>query len=175
MKILYRLFLAVILIAFVSLPTSAQKVQTDYDHSVGFTQYHTYSWGQVHSTDPLFEQRIRDAVDHDLQAKGWQSIPEGGNATVTAIGVKRNQTEYQTFYDGFGPGWGWRGWGGPSTSTTTVEHVPVGSLVVDIYDTASQHLIWRGKACETLTNNPDKNTKKLTKAVNKLFAKFPPK
>jgi hypothetical protein len=67
MNILRRISvtLALVVILF-SVPALAQKVETDYDHSVNFNQYHTYSWGHVRSTDPFFEQRIRDAVDHDL-------------------------------------------------------------------------------------------------------------
>jgi hypothetical protein len=60
-------------------------------------------------------------------------------------------------------------------ATTTVEKVPVGTLVVDIYDTSTQQLIWRGLAHDQLSDKPDKDTKKLEKAVNKMFDKFPPR
>ena len=175
MNILQRVFVTLaVAVVFFSIPALAQKVETDYDHSVNFSQYHTYSWGHVHSTDPLFEQRIRDAVDHDLQAKGWQVVPVGGDVTLTAVAIKKNQAEYTTFYDGLGGGWRWHGWGG-GMATTTVEKVPVGTLVVDIYDTSTKHLVWRGLAHDQLSNKPDKDTKKLEKAVDKLFDKFPPR
>ena len=175
MNILQRVFVTLaVAVVFFSIPALAQKVETDYDHSVNFSQYHTYSWGHVHSTDPLFEQRIRDAVDHDLQAKGWQVVPVGGDVTLTAVAIKKNQAEYTTFYDGLGGGWRWHGWGG-GMATTTVEKVPVGTLVVDIYDTPTKHLVWRGLAHDQLSDNPDKDTKKLEKAVDKLFGKFPPR
>jgi hypothetical protein len=164
--------LALVVVLF-SIPALAQKVETDYDHSVNFSQYHTYSWGNVRSTDSFFEQRIRDAVDHELQAKGWQLVPAGGDVTLTAVAIKRNQAEYTTFYDGLGGGWRWHGWGG--MATTTVENIPVGTLVVDIYDTSTKQLIWRGLAHDQLTNKPDKDTKKLERAVDKLFDRFPPR
>jgi len=160
--------------AFFSIPALAQKVETDYDHSAHFSEYHTYSWGQVHATDPLFEGRIRDAVDRDLQSKGWQQVPSGGDATLTAVTVRKDQAEYNTFYNGLGPGWGWRGWGEEGMATTTVEHVPIGTLVVDIYDSSSKHLVWRGMAHDQLSDKPEKNTPKARKAVDKLFDKFPP-
>jgi hypothetical protein len=173
---LRRALLATILgVAILSIPMLAQQVNTDYDHSANFSQYHTYSWGQVHASDPLFEPRIRNAVDHDLQSKGWQQVPSGGDVTLTAVGAKTNKQEYNTFYDGLGPGWGWRGWGGGGISTTTVQNVPVGTLVVDIYDTSSKRLVWRGIANDTLSDKPDKNSQKLEKAVDKMFQKFPPK
>jgi len=39
--------IAALLAAFLSLPALAQKVETDYDHAVNFSQYHTYSWGRA--------------------------------------------------------------------------------------------------------------------------------
>ena len=172
MSVLRRfLLMTALLTTFVSLPATAQKVETDYDHSVNFSQFHTYSWGHVHSSDPFAEQRIREDVDHILQAHGWQKLDSGGDVTVTAIAVRRNRTEYETFYNGLGPGWRWHGWGG--ISTTTIETVPVGTLVIDIYQTGSHHLVWRGMAHNTLSDNPDKNAKKLEKTVNKMFEKFP--
>jgi hypothetical protein len=177
MKLLQKCLAAAALAAMsFSLPALAQTVETDYDHSVNFSQYHTYSWGHVHATDPLFEGRIRDAVDRDLQAKGWQLVlaPAGGDVTVMAVAIKRNQMEYNTFYDGLGSGWRWHGWG-TGMATTTVEKVPVGTLIVDIYDSTSQHLVWRGMAHDQLSDKPEKNTKKLQKAVDKMFDKFPPR
>jgi len=35
-------------------------------------------------------------------------------------------------------------------------------------------LIWRSAASDTLSGNPEKNTKKLDKEVHKMFQHFPP-
>ena len=88
----------------------AQDVKTDYDHHVNFSQYHTYYWERVKTTNPLWENRIKDAVDHELQAKGWQRVDSGGDVAITAVGSAHDQREYQTFYDGLG---GWRWGAGP--------------------------------------------------------------
>jgi hypothetical protein len=56
-----------------------------------------------------------------------------------------------------------------------VDKIPIGTLVVDAYDTSTQHLVWRGLAHDQLSDKPDKDTKKLEKAVDKLFDKFPPR
>jgi Domain of unknown function (DUF4136) len=165
--------MAALAVAFFAISASAQKVVTDYDHTANFSQYHTYSWGHVHSSDPLFEQRIRDAVDRDLQAKGWQPVPDGGDVTLTAVLIKRHQDEYNTFYTGLG-GWRWHGWGG-GMATTTIDRVPVGTLIVDMYDTNSKQLIWRGEAQDQMSDKPEKDTTKLEKAVDKMLEKFPPR
>ena len=162
-----------------ALPVLAQKISTDYNHSTDFSQYHTYSWSRVQTSDPLNQDRVKQAVDQDLTAKGWQMVPSGGNVAITAVGATRNQQEYNSFYNGFGGGgFGWRrGWGGGGfgDTTTTVEQIPIGTLVVDMYDTGSKQLVWRGTASDTLSSKPEKNTQKLDKAINKMFDKFPPK
>jgi hypothetical protein len=60
-------------------------------------------------------------------------------------------------------------------ATTTVDNVEVGTLVIDMYDSASKHLVWRGMAHGQLSDKPEKNTEKLQKAVKKMFGKFPPR
>jgi Domain of unknown function (DUF4136) len=162
----------------------AQSVQTDYDHTASFGQYHTFSFYKVQTPDPLFVDRIRDEITKDLSAKGLQMVESGGDLTVTAIETTKDTQEYNTFYDGLGGagfGWsGWRGWGGGwgggiGDASTTVTNVPVGTLLVDLYDGKTHQLVWRGTSHEDLSSNPAKNTSTLDKAVNKMFDKYPPK
>lgn len=152
--------------------TAAQDVNTDYDKNVVFERYHTYSWGKVQTSNPLWQSRIEDAVDKSLSEKGWQKVQSGGDVVVAAVGATQNQQEYQTFYDGMG-GWRWGGFG--NMATTTVQNYKIGTLVVDMYDASNKHLIWRGAASETLSKDPEHNEKNLDKAVDKMFKKFPPK
>jgi hypothetical protein len=79
----------------------------------------------------------------------------------------------ETFYDGFGGGWRWRGFG-DSTATTTTEITRVGTLVVDIFDAQTQKLIWRGKQSDALSGNPQKNAERLAKDLGGMFKHFPP-
>ena len=46
---------------------------------------------------------------------------------------------------GFGGGWFWRGFG-DGMAVTDVENIPIGTLVVDIFDSPTKKLIWRGVA-----------------------------
>jgi hypothetical protein len=59
-------------------------------------------------------------------------------------------------------------------ATTTTETYQVGTLIVDLYDTKTKQLIWRGSASDTLSNNSNKNIKNLNKGVQKMFQHFPP-
>jgi hypothetical protein len=149
------------------------SVKTDYNHSIDFGQYHTYSWLKVEAGNDLWTDRIMHAVDSQLAAKGWSKVPAGGDAAVAAFGAVKHEQTMQTFYDGFGGGWFWRGFG-DGMATTTVENIPIGSLVVDIFDGHTKKLIFRGSASETLSDKPEKNEKKLEKSVEEMFKHFPP-
>ena len=154
----------------------AQQVKTDYDRSADFGRYKTYYWEKVHSPDPLWVNRIKDAVNSTLAAKGWTQAESGGQVAILAMETTKNQQTLNTFYDGFGGGWGWRrfGAGGFGDATTTTENYKVGTLVVDLFDTHNKNLIWRGSASDTLSDKSEKNIKNLDKGVQKMFDHFPP-
>jgi hypothetical protein len=151
----------------------AAKVTSDYSHSTDFSQYKTYSWLKVDASNSLWADRIRKAVDSQLKAKGLSETPSGGDVTVAAFGSRQEQPQMQTFYDSFGGGWRWRGFD-DGVATTTVENIPVGALNVDLFDAHSKKLIWRSNASDVLSDNAEKNEKKMEKAVEDMFKHFPP-
>jgi hypothetical protein len=55
--------------------------------------------------------------------------------------------------------------------------VPVGILLMDLYDIGKKQLVWRGDAVKTinLEKDPDKNYRNLQKVMAKLFKNYPPK
>jgi hypothetical protein len=150
----------------------AQQVKTDYDRNTDFTQYKTYSWEKVQTQDSLWVDRIKEAVNTQLAAKGWTQVPSGGSVAIVAIEMTKNQQTLDTFYNGFGDGWRWGG--GFGDATTTVNNYKVGTLVVDFFDPNSKKLIWRGSSSDTLSDKSDKNIKILDKGVQKMFEHFPP-
>ncbi|MGI4853689.1 MAG: DUF4136 domain-containing protein [Janthinobacterium lividum] len=202
--------LLAIALCVAAIPAAAQSVHTDYDHHADFSRFHTFCVDRVHSADPLYEGRMRDALNYTLshttlrQAGGTLrtrtdpgpapvEVQAGCDLAVRAVGSVREQQEYSTFYNGFGPGWGYGGWGGPGfgygygggfggfggygggPSVTRVEQIPIGTLVVDVYDTRTKHLVFRGIATQQVSHHADKNTRRLNIAVEKMFKKFPPK
>jgi hypothetical protein len=174
MKKPYVLFLFGLLL-FTSLRVFGAQITTDYDHSANFSQYKTYSWLKVQAGDSLWEDRIKQDVDAQLSAKGWTKVDSNGSATISAFQSTHDQQTLETFYDGFGGGWRWRGFGGgDGMATTTTDVTKIGTLVVDIFDSHTQKLIWRGKQSDALSSNPDKNEKKLSKDLASMFKRFPP-
>jgi hypothetical protein len=154
----------------------AQQVKTDFDHQANFSDYKTYSWQEIKPANSLWDSRIKSAVDAQLTAKGLTQVPGGGDVAVVAIKTTQTQRSLQTFYDGFGGGWGWRrfGGGGFGESTTTEEDYKEGTLVIDLYDAKTKQLIWRGSTQGMVSDKAEKNEKNLEKGVAKMFKKFPP-
>ena len=170
------------LVAITASPLAAANVSTDYDHNANFRAYHTFSFYKVQTSNPLYEQRIKDEVTADLSKAGYQMVPSGGDVSITAIGGVKDKQEYNTFYDGLGGGgYGWRGWGGRwggggfGATQTTVQDVPVGTLMIDMYDASTHQLVWRGRVSDEVSNNGDKEFKRVNKDIDKMFNGFPPK
>lgn len=153
-------------------------VTRDYNHSTDFTAYHTYHWLRVSAGNQLWVDRVRQDVNQQLQARGWMEVPSGGQAAVTAFAATRQQQSLQTFYSGFGPGWGgWYWWGSgwnQGVATTRVVQTPVGSLTVDIFNARNHHLIWRASAHQVISGNPRQDRGKLARAVARMFKDFSP-
>ncbi|HZC36654.1 MAG TPA: DUF4136 domain-containing protein, partial [Chthoniobacterales bacterium] len=129
---------------------------------------------KVQTQDSLWVDRIKAAVNSALAAKGWTQVESGGDICIMAIEINRNQQTLNTYYNGFGGGWRWRGFGGFGESTTTVDTYKVGTLVVDLFDAKTKTLVWRGVSSDTLSDKSDKNIKNLNKGVQKMFQHFPP-
>lgn len=168
------------------LPTlaAAQKVRTDYDHGADFSKYKTYKWVKVEKSaqvSQLADQRITSAIDAQLAKAGLTKSEDNPDLLVDYQVGLTNQTQLTTFSSGGGPAWGYGprygyGWGTSSgISTTTSSTIPVGTLVVDLNDPQQKQLVFRGIATDTLSDKPEKNTKKIDKAAAKIFEKYPPK
>jgi len=149
----------------------AQEIKTDHDHTVDFGKYRTFMWiKEPKPENPLMKQRIIDAVNAELEAKGLRLAADHADLGVSANTATKEEQTLDSFYGGF-PGWGWhRHWGGP----VVVETYEVGTLVVDLFDTDTKQVVWWGSASGTVSDKPEKNNKKLDKAVEKMFKDFPP-
>jgi hypothetical protein len=159
------------LFTLAALAVWAQDVKVDYDHGASFQGFKTYSWvSGTPAKNPLNDQRIMAAVDAQLSMKGFEKVTANPDLDVLYHASTSTQTQLNTM--NMGPGWGW-GWGG-GTSTTTVQQIPIGQLSIDIGDAKTKKLMWLGTASDTMSDNPQKNTNKINKAVAKMFKNFPP-
>jgi Domain of unknown function (DUF4136) len=152
-------------IAFVLLATIAyaQKVTFDSNPSAPFASYKTYAWTQgTPASETLMEQRIHAGVAAQLAAKGLMPTDAAPDLFVATHAV--TQDHPQLVVNGFG--WGLGG-------TASVENYTVGTLVVDLYDAKTRQMVWRGVATDSVSDKPQKNTERINKALEKMFAKYP--
>jgi hypothetical protein len=137
----------------------------------------TFMWIKTpHMPDPLMDERIVNAINAELTSKEWTLVTEGGDVSVAAHVATKTEHTLETFYSGFGGGWRWHYWGeGMGIATAHVDTYLVGTLVVNLFESNTKQLIWRGWATDALPDDPKKETKKLSKEIEKLFKNFPPK
>lgn len=169
---------------------SSMAVTTDYDPQADFTKLKTYRWmpRDVKTGDPriddntLLETRVVDATDQVLSAKGYRRLgPEGTPDFLigwfATLDTKTDTTVINNYYHY--PSGGWypnapMAWGAPSTYVYQYEE---GTLILDIVDPATKALLWRGSARDEVhfSDSPGRKEKHLKEALDRLFAKFPPK
>ena len=169
--------LTAVLMLGLSMPLAAQKVTTDFDKHAPFAMFKTYGWKLgTPAKNPLMDERIINAIDAQLAAKGFMKMDLEKNPDLLV--VYHAAVDIETQITTFDSGGGWYGWYGPyyggGTSTTYVDKIPVGTLRVDIADIKNKRLIWQGKATDSLSDKPEKVEKTIQKSAEKMFKKFPP-
>ena len=172
----FKYFLIGIATLILSACASAPKVNIDSDPAVKFSEYRTYSWlAQPKVGSPLVQQRLVDGINKRMHAKGLTLVQNGEIAIAANVATQQKQS-LTTFYDTPAyAGWGWRGMGpGMGTATTTVDTYEVGTLVVDMFDTASKRAIWRGVATATVPDSQEKVSTLLEQSLDKMFEEYPP-
>ena len=155
----------------------AQKVEITVDRTADFSKYRTFtielatSWG-----NQIGEKNLMEELTAGFTSKGWTVDTTGSpDVRILVHGATEEKKQLNSLYTGgYGGYYGW-GWGGVGSTTTTVSEYTVGTLVVDIFDSATKGLIWRGVAEAELKKKQDKREKQATKAVEKLLRDFPPK
>ena len=176
-----RLLRTLIIAAALASPAlaAAQDVKIDFDKAYNFAPVKTYSivigtkWG-----NDLSERRVLTEIDQEIASKGWKKADAGqANIQVVLHGATQTKRNVNTFYSGMGGGYGgygYRGMGGMGSAQTVVNEYAVGTLVVDMFDSSTKQLVFRGTAEDEISDNPEKNAKRLEKASTKLFKNFPP-
>jgi hypothetical protein len=172
-----KVFRSVLAASLLMLPVvlSAQDVKTDFDKAFNFSTVKTYSikigttWG-----NELSERRVLTEFDQAIAAKGWKKVEAQADIDVVLHGATQTKHDVNTFYAGGGYGYYYRGFGGMGTTSTTVSEYVVGTLVVDMFDTKTKNLVFRGTASDEISDSAEKNQKKVVKASEKMFKNFPP-
>ncbi len=193
-----RTALSLLLVLSISACATTLKSSVEVAEHAEFGELKTYAWiteqpfftsnaASPEVINPLNEQRIRTAVEQQLQNKGYRrvSIDQADFVVAFTLGA-RERVRVQQYYNDFGYryygyhhgfsrfgrfgrfGRGFDGFG-PSVSVQTFTE---GTLVVDIFENTEKEAIWHGSATKRLSR--DNGTLELIdEAVTTLLAEFP--
>jgi len=189
----FRIFPIIVLLTLAG--CSSYSVVSDYDRSIPFGNYSTYRWSDDGSTgisddilakNPLIYKHIKAATDRALAAKGFVQKPSGAvDFTLSAHArVKERVIIEPTFgfsyWNGYYHRWHRRGYGtvwyhpyGPYPSVSYYEE---GTLIIDIIDTRSDDIAWRGIARGILRDyhSSERMQRDIDEVVTKIMDRFPP-
>jgi len=149
----------------------AQDVTTNSMPGTDFGKYHTYKWVTIEGAEypnQILDAQIKASVDKQLASKGLTKTDVDNADLHIGYQTSVSQSKEWNAYGTGGLRWG----GGMGTATESTIHT--GTLVVDMFDSKSKNLVFRGVAEDEISDNPEKNAKRLEKASTKLFKEFPP-
>ncbi|HED18924.1 MAG TPA: DUF4136 domain-containing protein [Gammaproteobacteria bacterium] len=168
---------------------STLSVWSDYDTHYDFSTLKTYAWlaGEPPSNDvrinnSLIINRVVNAVNSNLESKGYKLVDKDkADFYVNWFGGIENKIRQETinsYYGHLGYGFGEWGHGGysPGYIRTYSYEYQEGTLIIDIADSKSKQLIWRGTGQEYLETKetPEKITADINQTVSGILSSFPP-
>jgi hypothetical protein len=172
-----------------TLACSGIKVRTAVSPDANFTALHTFQVLPVpqsrtpssgDTNDPMLVNSISNrALCSDLvqgfQARGYviaDSNPDFAVAYYASTREKLDVTDWDYGY-AFQPYW-WGGWGaGMEPMDQTVTQYTQGTVVVDVLDSKTKELLWRGSGVARVSDNQKEYEQELQKAVTAILDKFP--
>jgi hypothetical protein len=162
---------------------SSLTVDYDYDRQADFSKLKSYAWlaqsfdatsttaRQAQQQNSLFYKRLKTAVNSVLEAKGYVIDTEDPDFVITYHTGVQDKVNVTNWGYSYGPYWG------PYGGDVTVDHYQEGTLIIDMIDTETKQLVWRGTAQKALESNPDpeKVDEMMHTVASRLLENFPPK
>jgi Domain of unknown function (DUF4136) len=168
--------LLLLVLGLLTHPVQAGKVRTAAAPGVNLAQYKTYQWlptralmntGLVEN-DPVLTPLIKEAVNRELTQLGLKEIAEGGDLQV-ATGVTTHAVAQMEAVLFAGP----QDLDFATPIATMGRYNRKGSLIVNLIDSKTKKSAWAGIAEENLDDIKGSGLKKISKAAEKLFKKYP--
>jgi hypothetical protein len=164
MNVYTRFLVLGVLVLFAGCATTVEipkDVNYDYNINFDFTKLKTYDLSPTQTTvgiEYLMMERIKTAIDTQLQAKNVKKTPRNPDFLVTIYGVRTKV--FTTF------------WRGPEPDLS----VEKGKLILQFVDPETYRVIWWGETGAILDpdTKPADETKMLNDAVHRILQKFPP-
>lgn len=188
-----RLAATVGLLAALSACSSGIQTTQDYSPDFSFAQIQTWDWmpepprtgaANPRADNDFVRTRLRNAIEATMEDKGFQKVDGGDPDVRVGFHLALDEgVDYRTLNTYYGGGWGYGmyryPYGGMGMSSTTVQErrYTVGTLIIDVFDVASQQLVWRGAGEGRLkdpTTDPVERQRRADDAVWEIMRPFPP-
>jgi hypothetical protein len=152
-------------------------VYSDYDPDYDLWTYGTFDWGQKvnieQGKNPLHynelnDKRIKQAVREQMNEHGYRLTSDQPELLLHYHIIVDNQSMVTTEPLGYryGPYW--------TRNETHVYSYRQGTLILDLMDTKTNNLVWRGWAVSPIENVSQEDVEPLIRmVVEKIFRKFP--
>jgi hypothetical protein len=149
----------------------AQQITVEFDQAANFSKYKTFALrdGRLNSKNPalnseLVKKRIDSDIERNLNARGLMMVTGPADLNVRYNFGSARKTEVERYPAG------WRGLGTRVVRVRSTE----GTLVIDLRDSGTNSLVWRGIARED-KSDASKIEGKIDDMVKKSLEKYPPK
>jgi len=174
-----------ITLLFILAGCSSLKVNSDYDKSLDFNSYRSFSfleWSKenISLIGDFDAQRIINGVKAQMLDRGYAYKEIGGDLSISLYVVVSQETatsSYSTYYGGYyggyayNPGWGWGG--GYTATTYSSQDYINGTLVIDIFDEKTKDLAWQVVGSGTVESDPERRERNTERVMSYLFKDFP--
>jgi len=160
----------------IALPALGQKVNVDYDGATAFGEYRTYQFFETREDLRDFSLTSHNKVVQQLRAYaedgGLQEVDTDPDVYIAYYTADRGDLRLvlsdlgYTYGPDFSLGSYWEGGVGNRTSNSFT--FKEGTLIIDVWDAERKQLVWRGMATATVAKDPDKNDKKIERALKKM-------
>jgi len=156
----------------------AGDVKTFVSPTADFTLYKTYRWMPTRvlaktgivEDDPAISPIIKAAVNRELTARGLKEVAQGGDLQVITCAVNTYVPQLEAFIFPVGVPYDY-----PSPLTTVGRYNREGTLAISLIDSQTKRSAWAGMITQTIDNKPGAGARKIPKATETLFKKFPMK
>lgn len=161
--------------------SAPEQPQSMVDPQANFGEYKTFALLADHVADgseppmSLADNYIRTAITTEMLSKGYSEVPEGSmpDILIDYEAARAEKVKSKPFRIGIGVGsYGSHGGASIGTSTSGVENISEGSLVIHAIDTARDAEVWRSQISRELGGGAvDSQT--IANIVTEVLSDFP--
>lgn len=152
------------------------NVASHVERDIDFTQYHTWDWGQADAlptgdprldANPFFNDYLQGALERAFARRGYARAAPNGMPDLLVHYHANITQRFQV--------------GEPVNCTAgdcqpSVVDYEQGTLVIDVVDTRTNRVVWRGWAQDSVQgviDNQDRLERQVDEAIRKVMAQFP--